>query len=162
MVLLHPRKARRNLLANRLSHSTRDSGPDGQAGLIIPFVVLALALLAVWYIAAKGGKPKTTDLTVIDVVSRAAEFNGQSVCVNGAYRSSFNFSGLASESVNVDGQISLTGTVIWIEGRLDESGLSCNDFGECTATAIEVCGRFETGGSFGKSGAFANQLVVEN
>jgi len=152
MVLLHPRKARRNLLI----------GQSGQAGLIIPFIVLALVLVAVWYIADKGGKPKTTNLTVIDVVARSTEFNGQTVCMSGAYRSSFNFSGLASDSISADGQLSLTGTVIWVEGQVDETLLSCNDFGECTNQQIELCGRFEAGGRFGRSGAYANQLVIEN
>jgi hypothetical protein len=98
-----------------------------------------------------------------DLVSNPQKSQGKNICTEGVYVSGFEVSALGSSTYQRGSAVYLTEPAIWIE-RPDITITSRSDcfstetltpFQFCRAT---VCGVFETGGNYGRLGAYRFQI----
>jgi hypothetical protein len=123
---------------------------------------LSLAILvlgAAFYLTGCGD---TSSLYVPDLVSRAQEFNGKDITVQGAYLERDGKTVLALGVSTLDNGLDAQplGDPIWVEGTPATLANDLHRPGDSTYGFVKMTGRFETGGKFGPDGAYASRIQV--
>ncbi len=121
--------------------------------------IITLLLGATMLLAACGD---TSSLYVPDLVSRAQEFNGKVVSVQGAYVERDGKTVLALGVSTLDNGLDAQplGDPIWVEGVPATLGNELHRPGDSVYGFVRVTGRFEAGGKFGPDGAYVNRIQV--
>jgi hypothetical protein len=121
--------------------------------------LLALILIAASMLVSCGD---SSSLYVPDLLSRAQEFNGKDVTVQGAYLERDGRTVLALGVSTLDNGLDAQplGDPIWVEGFPVPVTNELHRPGDSVYGFVKVTGRFESGGSFGPDGAFTHRLQV--
>jgi hypothetical protein len=128
---------------------------------------LLLAALLVGALAACGGPGAVTgsELYVPDLVSKAQEYNGKQVVVNGYYVSRAGDPGLsvlAPVVSTLDNGLDAqpAGDAIWVDGFPEAALSGLHQPGDAIYGLVRLIGQFEAAGGYGPGGSYKYQIRV--